>query len=70
MLGRFNEDLSMLKRAIRWGDGDDPVRAVHPHPRHPSRHRREGQDEAADFGRTHSDLPQRPLPRPYALESD
>ena len=22
MLGRFNEDLSSLQRAIRWGDGD------------------------------------------------
>jgi cyclohexadieny/prephenate dehydrogenase len=22
MLGRFNEDLSALQRAIRWGDGD------------------------------------------------
>ena len=22
MLGRFNEDLSLLQRAIRWGDGD------------------------------------------------
>jgi cyclohexadieny/prephenate dehydrogenase len=22
MLGRFSEDLSVLQRAIRWGDGD------------------------------------------------
>ena len=54
MLGRFNEDLAALQRAIRWGDGDalfdlfTRTRAV----------RRsiveQGQDEAApDFGRRH-----------------
>jgi cyclohexadieny/prephenate dehydrogenase len=54
MLQRFTEDLTMLQRAIRWGDGDTlfdlftRTRAV----------RRsvieQGQDDAApDFGRTH-----------------
>jgi len=54
MLQRFSEDLSMLQRAIRWGDGDTlfdlftRTRAI----------RRgiieQGQDDARpDFGRTH-----------------
>ncbi|HKA79343.1 MAG TPA: prephenate/arogenate dehydrogenase family protein, partial [Xanthobacteraceae bacterium] len=69
MLGRFNEDLSMLTRAIRRGDGDalfkqfTRTRAI----------RRGivdiGQDSPApDFGRPHPDLPHEPLPRPYAAE--
>jgi cyclohexadieny/prephenate dehydrogenase len=68
MLGRFNEDLAALARAIRWADGDrlfdlfERTRAI----------RRGileiGQDSAgADFGRPHASLP--PLPRPYASES-
>jgi cyclohexadieny/prephenate dehydrogenase len=68
MLGRFNEDLSALARAIRWGDGEAlfdlfaRTRAI----------RRGiveiGQDSGrADFGRTHAPLP--PLPRPYASET-
>jgi cyclohexadieny/prephenate dehydrogenase len=68
MLGRFNEDLAALARAIRWADGDrlfelfERTRAI----------RRGileiGQDSGgADFGRPHASLP--PLPRPYASES-
>lgn len=66
MLGRFNEDLSTLTRAIRHGDGDtlfnlfNRTRAI----------RRGivtiGQDSAApDFGRPHA-ATLNPLPRPYA----
>jgi cyclohexadieny/prephenate dehydrogenase len=66
MLGRFNEDLSTLTRAIRHGDGDtlfnlfNRTRAI----------RRGivtiGQDSAApDFGRPHAATLD-PLPRPYA----
>jgi len=69
MLGRFNEDLSTLTRAIRRGDGDalfdqfTRTRAI----------RRGiveiGQDSPApDFGRPHPDLPHEPLPRPYAVD--
>jgi cyclohexadieny/prephenate dehydrogenase len=69
MLGRFNEDLAMLTRAIRHGDGETlfnhftRTRAI----------RRGiveiGQDSAApDFGRPHPDLPLGELPRPYASE--
>jgi cyclohexadieny/prephenate dehydrogenase len=68
MLGRFNEDLSTLTRAIRHGDGDTlfnlftRTRAI----------RRGivtiGQDSAApDFGRPHAATLD-PLPRPYAGE--
>jgi cyclohexadieny/prephenate dehydrogenase len=70
MLGRFNEDLSTLTRAIRRGDGDTlfslftRTRAI----------RRGivtlGQDSAApDFGRPHV-AALAPLPRPYASESE
>ena len=56
MLGRFNEDLTALQRAIRWGDGDTlfdlftRTRAI----------RRgiiaAGQETAApDFGRDHNE---------------
>src|SRR5215467_7395179 len=69
MLGRFNEDVSALARAIRWGDGDalfnlfTRTRAI----------RRGildiGQDsETPDFGRPHPAL--EGLPRPYAAEGD
>jgi len=69
MLGRFNEDLATLTRAIRRGDGEtlfnqfSRTRAI----------RRAiveiGQDSAApDFGRPHPELPDVPLPRPYAAE--
>jgi cyclohexadieny/prephenate dehydrogenase len=69
MLGRFNEDLATLTRAIRRGDGDTlfeqftRTRAI----------RRGivdiGQDsEAPDFGRPHPGLPHEPLPRPYAAD--
>jgi len=71
LLGRFNEDVSALARAIRWGDGDKlhdfftRTRAI----------RRGiveiGQDSAApDFGRAHAPLPLAPLPRPYAADSE
>jgi len=67
MLGRFNEDLAALTRAIRRGDGDKlfdhftRTRAI----------RRGiveiGQDSPTpDFGRSHPELPNEPLPRPYA----
>jgi cyclohexadieny/prephenate dehydrogenase len=69
MLGRFNEDLATLTRAIRRGDGEtlfnqfSRTRAI----------RRAiveiGQDSAApDFGRPHPELPHAPVPRPYAAE--
>lgn len=69
MLGRFNEDVSLLTKAIRKGDGDalfeqfTRTRAI-----------RKGivdigQDSPApDFGRPHPDLPHAPLPKPYAGE--
>jgi cyclohexadieny/prephenate dehydrogenase len=71
MLGRFNEDVSALTRAIRRGDGDTlfnlftRTRAI----------RRGivqiGQDAPApDFGRPHPGLPHAPVPRPYAAEDD
>ena len=40
MLGRFNEDIALLTKAIRNGDGETLVRSVHAHPRHPQGHRR------------------------------
>jgi cyclohexadieny/prephenate dehydrogenase len=69
MLGRFNEDLATLTRAIRRGDGEtlfnqfSRTRAI----------RRAiveiGQDSPTpDFGRPHPELPHQPLPRPYAAE--
>ncbi len=69
MLGRFNEDLSALTRAIRRGDGDTlfdlftRTRAI-----------RRGIVEAGqdspdpDFGRLHPSLGQKEIPRPYAAE--
>jgi cyclohexadieny/prephenate dehydrogenase len=69
MLGRFNEDVAALARAIRWGDGDalfnlfTRTRAI----------RRGiveiGQDSPTpDFGRPHAALDA--LPRPYAADGD
>jgi len=71
MLGRFNEDLAALARAIRWSDGEalfdlfTRTRAI----------RRGivelGQDSGApDFGRPHAPLPLAPLPRPYAADAE
>jgi cyclohexadieny/prephenate dehydrogenase len=69
MLGRFNEDLAVLTRAIRHGDGD----TLFSHFRRTRQIRRGiveiGQDSAApDFGRPHPDLPLDALPRPYSSE--
>src|SRR5215217_2696675 len=69
MLGRFNEDLAALARAIRWGDGD----ALYEHFTRTRAIRRGildiGQDSAApDFGRPHPDFPLGELPRPYAAD--
>jgi cyclohexadieny/prephenate dehydrogenase len=71
MLGRFNEDLSALTRAIRRGDGETLFQQF-------SRTRsirrgivEIGQDSPApDFGRPHPGLPHVPLPRPYATDED
>ena len=71
MLGRFNEDLSQLTRAIRSGNGD----ALFDHFTRTRAIRRGiveiGQDSAApDFGRAHPTLPAEPLPRPYAADNE
>jgi cyclohexadieny/prephenate dehydrogenase len=68
MLGRFNEDISNLTRAIRRGDGD----ALFSHFTRTRAIRKGivalGQDSPApDFGRPHPDLPQE-LPRPYVTD--
>jgi cyclohexadieny/prephenate dehydrogenase len=69
MLGRFNEDISDLTRAIRRGDGD----ALFNHFTRTRAIRKGivaiGQDSPApDFGRPHPNLPHEPLPRPYASD--
>jgi cyclohexadieny/prephenate dehydrogenase len=69
MLGRFNEDVSALTKAIRKGDGD----ALFEHFTRTRAIRKGivqiGQDSPApDFGRPHPDLPHEPLPKPYAAE--
>ena len=69
MLGRFNEDVSALTRAIRRGDGD----ALFDHFTRTRAIRKGivdiGQDlPAPDFGRPHPGLAPEPLPRPYAAE--
>jgi cyclohexadieny/prephenate dehydrogenase len=69
MLGRFNEDISDLTRAIRRGDGD----ALFNHFTRTRAIRKGivaiGQDAPApDFGRPHPNLPHEPLPRPYASD--
>jgi len=69
MLGRFNEDISALTRAIRNGDGAHLFEQF-------TRTRairkgivQIGQDSPApDFGRPHPDLPHTPMPKPYAAE--
>jgi cyclohexadieny/prephenate dehydrogenase len=71
MLGRFNEDLAALTRAMRAGDGQtlfdhfSRTRAI----------RRGiveiGQDSPSpDFGRSHPGLPADSLPRPYAADNE
>jgi cyclohexadieny/prephenate dehydrogenase len=71
MLGRFNEDISLLTKAIRNGDGD----ALFEHFARTRAIRKGivqiGQDSPApDFGRPHPDLPHEPLPKPYASDAD
>jgi cyclohexadieny/prephenate dehydrogenase len=69
MLGRFNEDISLLTKAIRNGDGKTLFE-------HFSRTRAIrkgivdiGQDSPApDFGRAHPGLPHASLPKPYASD--
>jgi cyclohexadieny/prephenate dehydrogenase len=71
MLGRFNEDISLLTKAIRNGDGDTLFE-------HFARTRAIrkgivdiGQDSPApDFGRPHPELPHTALPKPYASDQD
>ncbi len=67
MLGRFNEDVSALTKAIRNGDGN----ALFDHFTRTRAIRKGiveiGQDSPApDFGRAHPDLPHEKLPKPYA----
>src|SRR6476646_2322299 len=69
MLGRFNEDLSALTRAMRSGDGQ----TLFDHFARTRAIRKGiveiGQDSPSpDFGRPHPDLPHEPLPKPYASE--
>jgi len=69
MLGRFNEDVSALTKAIRKGDGD----ALFEHFERTRAIRKGiveiGQDSPSpDFGRRHPDLPHEPVPKPYASE--
>ena len=71
MLGRFNEDISALRKAIRKGDGE----TLFKHFRRTRAIRKGivdiGQDSpAADFGRPHPSLPPEPLPKPYAAGED
>ncbi|MGB2648610.1 MAG: prephenate/arogenate dehydrogenase family protein [Pseudolabrys sp.] len=71
MLGRFNEDVSALTKAIRKGDGD----ALFEHFERTRAIRKGivdiGQDSPTpDFGRPHADLPHEPLPKPYASEKN
>jgi cyclohexadieny/prephenate dehydrogenase len=69
MLGRFNEDVSLLTKAIRKGDGA----ALYEHFARTRAIRKGivdiGQDSPApDFGRPHPDLPRAALPKPYAAD--
>jgi cyclohexadieny/prephenate dehydrogenase len=71
MLGRFNEDISLLTKAIRNGDGN----ALFEHFERTRAIRKGivdiGQDAATpDFGRSHAGLPHEPLPKPYAASED
>jgi cyclohexadieny/prephenate dehydrogenase len=67
MLGRFNEDVSALTKAIRKGDGD----ALFDHFNRTRAIRKGiveiGQD-LPDFGRPHPGLPEAPMPKPYASD--
>jgi cyclohexadieny/prephenate dehydrogenase len=67
MLGRFNEDVSALTKAIRRGDGD----ALYDHFNRTRAIRKGiveiGQD-LPDFGRPHPGLPEAPMPKPYASD--
>ena len=71
ILGRFNEDVATLTRAIRRGDGETLFN-LFTRTRTIRRGIVElGQDSAApDFGRPHEGLPLAPLPRPYAADSE
>ncbi len=71
MLGRFNEDISALTKAIRKGDGV----ALFDHFTRTRAIRKGiveiGQDSPApDFGRPHPDLAHQPLPKPYAADEN
>jgi len=71
MLGRFNEDVSVLTKAIRNGDGA----ALYEHFKRTRAIRKGvvdiGQDSPSpDFGRQHPALPHEPLPKPYAASED
>jgi cyclohexadieny/prephenate dehydrogenase len=71
MLGRFNEDIALLTKAIRNGDGQ----TLYEHFARTRAIRKGivdiGQDSATpDFGRQHSGLPHEPLPKPYAADGD
>jgi cyclohexadieny/prephenate dehydrogenase len=71
MLGRFNEDISLLTKAIRNDDG----KALIEHFARTRAIRKGivdiGQDSASpDFGRPHPGLPHAPLPIPYAADGD
>ncbi len=69
MLGRFNEDVSALTKAIRKDDGA----ALFEHFKRTRAIRKGiveiGQD-VPDFGRPHPGLPESKLPRPYAADED
>jgi cyclohexadieny/prephenate dehydrogenase len=71
MLGRFNEDIALLTKAIRNGDGE----VLFEHFKRTRAIRKGiidvGQDSPSpDFGRPHPDLPHAPLPKPYAADGD
>jgi cyclohexadieny/prephenate dehydrogenase len=71
MLGRFNEDIALLTKAIRNGDGD----TLFEHFKRTRAIRKGivdiGQDSPSpDFGRPHPGLPHAPLPKPYATDED
>jgi cyclohexadieny/prephenate dehydrogenase len=71
MLGRFNEDVAALTKAIRNGDGA----TLFEHFKRTRAIRKGivqiGQDSPSpDFGRPHPGLPHAPLPKPYASSED
>jgi cyclohexadieny/prephenate dehydrogenase len=71
MLGRFSEDIALLTKAIRNGDGD----TLFEHFKRTRAIRKGivdiGQDSPSpDFGRPHPGLPHAPLPKPYATDED